>query len=85
MVQDYFMTETAKKANLVLPATFPIETSGSFTNAQKHIQVFEKQFKGKVEIENFMQLIHIFNQFKETKVDSVDNIQKRNFPRYYQM
>ncbi|MFO7828802.1 MAG: molybdopterin-dependent oxidoreductase, partial [Bacteroidales bacterium] len=49
LVQDYFMTETAKQADLILPATFPVESSGSFTNSQKHIQVFEKQFEGKVE------------------------------------
>ncbi len=79
MVQDYFMTETAKNANLVLPAVFPIETSGSFTNTQKNIQVFEKQFKGKVEIENFMQLILIYNQFAETKMDSVDDVRKEIF------
>ena len=79
MVQEYFMTETAKKANLILPATFPLETSGSFTNSQKNIQVFEKQFKGKVETENYMQLIHIFNQFKELKIDSVDEIRKEIF------
>jgi predicted molibdopterin-dependent oxidoreductase YjgC len=43
MVQDYFMTETAEKANLVLPASLPIETGGSFTNTQKRIQKFNKQ------------------------------------------
>jgi predicted molibdopterin-dependent oxidoreductase YjgC len=79
LVQDYFMTETAKQANLVLPATFPVETSGSFTNTQKNIQVFEKQFGGKVEVENFMQLVQIFNQFNELKVDSVDDIRKEIF------
>jgi formate dehydrogenase major subunit len=79
MVQDYFLTETAKQANLILPATFPIETSGSFTNTQKNIQIFEKQFKGKVEVENFMQLVQIFNQFTEMKIDSVDEIRKEIF------
>ncbi len=79
MVQDYFMTETAKNANLILPATFPIETSGSFTNAQKNIQVFEKQFNGKVEIENYLQLVKIFNHFRDCKVKSVDDIRKEMF------
>ncbi len=79
MVQDYFMTETAKQANLILPAVFPVETSGSFTNTQKNIQIFEKQFNGKVEIENYMQLVQIFNQFTETKVESVDDIRKEIF------
>ncbi len=79
MVQDYFMTETAKNANLILPATFPVETSGSFTNTQKNIQVFEKQFKGKVEKENFMQLAQILNQFSDSKMDTVDDIRKEIF------
>jgi len=79
MVQDYFMTETAKQANLILPAVFPVETSGSFTNTQKNIQIFEKQFNGKVEVENYMQLVQIFNQFTETKVESVDDIRKEVF------
>ena len=35
MVQDYFMTPTAAEANLVMPASFPAETGGTFTNAQK--------------------------------------------------
>jgi predicted molibdopterin-dependent oxidoreductase YjgC len=38
MVQDYFMTETASQADLVLPASFPDELGGTFTNAQKTIQ-----------------------------------------------
>lgn len=79
MVQDYFMTETAKNANLILPATFPVETSGSFTNTQKHIQVFEKQFKGKVEMENFEQIAQILNQFIDSKIHSVDDIRKEIF------
>ncbi|MFC2151631.1 FAD-dependent oxidoreductase [Bacteroidota bacterium] len=79
MVQDYFMTETAQKANLILPATFPIETSGSFTNTQKSIQVFEKQFTGKVEMENIRQLAQILNQFNKNKIESVEEIRKEIF------
>ena len=79
MVQDYFMTETAKQASLILPASFPVETSGSFTNTQKNIQVFEKQFKGKVEVENFMQLIQIFNHFQDSRMETVDDIRKEIF------
>ena len=79
LVQDYFMTETAELANLVLPAAFPVETSGSFTNTQKNIQIFEKQFKGKVEFENFQQLIQILNQLKETKLDSVEKVREEIF------
>ncbi|MBN3035112.1 MAG: FAD-dependent oxidoreductase [Bacteroidales bacterium] len=40
MVQDYFMTPTAGMADLVLPASLPAESGGSFTNTQKVIQTF---------------------------------------------
>jgi len=56
MVQDYFLTETARKADLILPATFPSETGGSFTNAQKVIQEFPASMKSKVRMTNLEQL-----------------------------
>lgn len=46
MVQDYFLTETALKADLILPASLPGEFSGSFTNSQKTIQLFEHNLEG---------------------------------------
>ncbi|MDX9907518.1 MAG: molybdopterin-dependent oxidoreductase, partial [Bacteroidales bacterium] len=44
VVQDYFMTETAALADLILPASFPVESGGSFTNTQKVIQEFAAHF-----------------------------------------
>lgn len=41
VVSDYFMTETAKMADLILPASFPMETGGSFSNTQKRLVTFE--------------------------------------------
>jgi len=80
MVQDYFMTETTKQADLILPATFPVETSGSFTNAQKNIQQFEKQFKGKIEQENYAQLLAIIRNFSNNEnLKNVDDIRKEIF------
>jgi formate dehydrogenase major subunit len=49
VVQDYFMTETAKHAHLILPASFPVENGGSFTNTQKMIQEFGAEFKPALE------------------------------------
>lgn len=49
LVQDYFLTDTAQNAHLILPAQFPVELDGSFTNGQRNIQVFEKQLEGPVE------------------------------------
>lgn len=50
MVQDYFITETAEKADLIMPASLPIEIGGSFTTTQKRIQKFEKQRDSATEI-----------------------------------
>lgn len=63
VVQDYFMTETAKMANLVLPASFNYETGGSYTNSQKYIQLFDKAINPKCKYENLEQLSMLFKQF----------------------
>ncbi len=62
-VQDYFMTDTAKMANLVLPASFHFETGGSFTNTQKFIQTFEKAAKPLCKMDNLQQLSELFAKF----------------------
>ena len=54
-VQDYFMTETAMAADLVLPATLPLEMDGSYSNAQKVFQEFEAQFAPKLAKQSFEQ------------------------------
>lgn len=76
MVQDYFMTETAKYANLILPASLPFETGGSFTNAQRIIQTFEKasNYKPKVEKNNIDQLIGIMNNFAPQSVTCAEDV-----------
>ena len=62
MVQDYFMTETAKKADLVMPASLPFEIGGSFTTTQKHIQKFDKQMDSAIEKTSPQQLIDIMDK-----------------------
>jgi len=56
MVSDYFMTETANQADLVLPASFPFETGGTFTNTQKVIQGFDSGFEPKAGLNTLQQL-----------------------------
>jgi len=63
VVQDYFMTATAAEADLVLPASFPAETGGSFTNTQKVIQEFDAVIKPKQEMTNLEQLSGILKKF----------------------
>jgi len=63
VVQDYFMTATAEQADLILPASMPFETGGSFTNTQKVIQEFEAVLKSKVSkttVDQLNELLKIF-------------------------
>jgi len=74
VVQDYFMTETAKMATLVLPASFPMESAGSYTNTQKVLQQFDQQIEPKIEQTNLNQLVALGKQFNlegEANTDSI--------------
>jgi formate dehydrogenase major subunit len=57
------MTSTAAEADLVMPATFPAETGGSYTNAQKVIQEFEALMTPKTKMTNLGQLSGMLNKF----------------------
>lgn len=74
VVQDYFMTETTKQADLILPASLPLETGGSFTNTQKIIQEFNKQFNSKVERLSYQQIIDILKKFGIKEKSDMDDI-----------
>ncbi len=74
VVQDYFITETAKEADLILPASFAIESDGSFTNTQRVIQQFEKQIDSPIKFNNFEQLSILNDKFKLTAHSSVNDV-----------
>lgn len=74
VVQDYFMTDTAKEAELVLPASFPGETGGSFTNTQKVIQEFERKIKPVTELSNIEQLLSILKLFDLDSFKTLEDI-----------
>lgn len=63
VVQDLFLSETAKMADLVLPASFPWETGGSFTNSQRRIQHIGKQMEGQMQHSSFYQLVQLLQRF----------------------
>ncbi len=62
VVQDYTLTDTALMADLVLPATFPAETGGSFTSAGKVIQEFRAAMKPVVKLDNLQQIAGIIGE-----------------------
>ncbi len=63
VVQDYFMTDTAQQADLILPASLPVETGGSFTNTQRVIQEFDAVLPSKSEKCSLDQLSSLLNLF----------------------
>lgn len=74
VVQDYFMTSTAKKADLILPASLPFETGGSFSNTQKVIQEFGPVLKPKVEKLNHQQIAGIMKNLGSKEAKEVEDI-----------
>jgi len=79
LVQDLFMTETAERADLVLPASLHIETDGSFTNTQKVIQEFSKQVDSKVEKLSHEQLIDLLAKFGVNGSKTISEVRQEIF------
>ena len=76
LVQDYFLTDTAKEADLILPASMPVETSGTFSNTQRYIQQFDKQMDSRVEKENYEQLLDLLKRLDSNKMENTEDIRK---------
>ena len=74
VVQDYFLTDSAKAADLILPASFPSELGGTFTNAQKVIQEFGHVVKSRLEQTSLQQLTGILNEFGIISSDNPHDI-----------
>ncbi|MFK5856846.1 MAG: molybdopterin-dependent oxidoreductase, partial [Bacteroidota bacterium] len=74
MVQDNFMTETAREANLILPASMPIESGGSFTNTQKAILEFDADFTSKVDTLSYEQLTNIIEKLGVNSNSKLEDI-----------
>ena len=45
MCQELYLTETAKKAHVVLPASSAVEKDGTFTNSEGHVQLVRKSIE----------------------------------------
>ena len=74
MVQDYFLTETARMADLIMPASFPAELGGTFTNAQKVIQEIGKSMDSPLKINALKQLCEILDLFNVHSVAAPSEI-----------
>ncbi len=74
LVQDIFMTETAKRANLILPASFWFEIGGTFTNTQGVTQGFSAELKSPSQKTSIEQLLDLHKTFGLNKLANIDEI-----------
>ena len=61
MVQDTHLTETAKKADVVLPGVSFAESRGTFTSSERKIQEINQSIKPFVEYENWQVILKLAN------------------------
>jgi len=62
VVQDLWMSDTARMADLVLPASMPWEFGGTYTNSQRKIQQIEKQLDVEIRDSSFAQLVKLLEK-----------------------
>lgn len=63
VVSDYFMTDTAQMADIILPATMPLETDGTFTNTLRFLQNFQQQVSPIPEMTTIEMLCRLLKEF----------------------
>jgi formate dehydrogenase major subunit len=79
VVQDYFMSDTAFTADLVLPASLPVETGGSYTNAQKFIQQFPQGIEPKTK-PSFIQIAELLGMLGvKVKAETINEVMSEMF------
>jgi len=77
VVQDYFITDTAQHADLIFPASYPIEIGGSYANTQKFIQAFTAVKKCGAAKTSYGLLSDLLNKFGvKAKYESADDVMK---------
>ncbi|MFA7360647.1 MAG: molybdopterin-dependent oxidoreductase, partial [Candidatus Kapaibacterium sp.] len=67
VVQDFFITDTALLADLILPASYPFEIGGSYSNTQKFILNFDAEHKSKLDKDSLSQLIELMVLLSDSK------------------
>lgn len=78
-VQDYFMTDTAKEADLILPSSLPFETGGSYSNTGKVIQQFDMEFKPAVEYSGIAQLLELLRSLYDERCNGIEDVRMEIF------
>lgn len=76
LVQDYFLTPTAMKADLVLPAEFNFEKNGSIFNTFNQKISFNKKINSKIEVSNLELFNKIFESFGLKIYENIEELNK---------
>ena len=79
VVQDHFMTETARHADLILPASLPVESGGTFTNTQQQIQKFDAVMKPAIERLSWQQLADLLKIRGHKTYENPDDVMSEAF------
>jgi formate dehydrogenase major subunit len=75
VVQDIYLTETAKIADVVLPASTFAETKGTYTNSERRLQTLDKAFDSPFGYDNCEIYSYILEKMSvDTKVDVWEEI-----------
>ena len=87
VVQDVYMTETAKMADIILPTTTYAEKDGSYTNMTRHVQpvthAILPEGNSKPDFDVFVELAKAIQKpFKFTAVEDVQQEIRRVTPAY---
>ncbi|PIQ96689.1 MAG: NADH-quinone oxidoreductase, subunit G, partial [Nitrospinae bacterium CG11_big_fil_rev_8_21_14_0_20_56_8] len=88
VVQDSYLTETAKMADIVLPTATYAEKEGTFTNMTRHVQrvapAILPQGKSRTDFDIFCSLAHAFGKpFSGSSVMDVQDEISRTVPIYH--
>ena len=87
VVQDVYMTDTAKMADIILPATTYAEKEGSFTSMTRHVQRVTPatlpQGQSRTDHDIFIQLANAFGKpFSNSTVSEVQDEISKDVPIY---
>lgn len=74
MVQDYFMTETAQLADLVIPASLPFEIGGHFTNTQRYIQKINQTLPSRIAETSYDMLFTLLKKLGVNTTTDVNDV-----------
>ncbi|MEM7825682.1 MAG: formate dehydrogenase subunit alpha, partial [Candidatus Aenigmatarchaeota archaeon] len=89
VVQDIFMTETARLANIVLPAADFLEKTGTFTNSERRVQLINKAVEPPGEAKEDWIIVKLLaekmgfkDQFNFSSTEEIFNEMKKVIPQY---